>query len=113
MLAAIVAATTFGAALLLFAVAEAMLESPCHAGGPVPAAVGALSGLAAGLLLACTLALLTLLVLLRRHPSPRGAVTVPLITVAVLVSTLFMLGAGYESVRPATDAAGCARVSSR
>ncbi|WP_280348131.1 hypothetical protein [Nocardia neocaledoniensis] len=105
MLAAITAATTFGAALLIFAVAEALFASPCGADVPVPATVSVLSGLAAGLLLASTLALICLLVLLSRQPSSRAAV-VPLTTVAVVVSALLMLGVGYETVRPASNAGG-------
>ncbi|MGW6425842.1 hypothetical protein ACWF82_24480 [Nocardia sp. NPDC055053] len=114
MLAALIAVTTFGAALLAFAMAEGMFDdrksrfvaSRCHSEAPVPAAVSALNGLAAGLLMASTISLVFLLVLLFRHPSPRSAVAVPLTTVAILISMLFMLGAGYETVRPASASAG-------
>ncbi|MFD6389814.1 hypothetical protein ACWF9G_04525 [Nocardia sp. NPDC055029] len=114
MLAALIAVTTFGAALLAFTLAEGMLddrktrliESRCRSESPVPAAVSALNGLAAGLLLASTISLMCLLVLLFRYPSARSAVAVPLTTVAVLISMLFMLGAGYETVRPASASAG-------
>ncbi|MFD4429371.1 hypothetical protein [Nocardia sp. NPDC058497] len=114
MLAALIAVITFGAALLAFTMAEGMLddrrtrlvESRCRSEAPVPAAVSALNGLAAGLLLASTIALVCLLVLLFRYPSTRSIVAVPLTTVAVLVSMLFMLGVGYETVRPASASAG-------
>lgn len=114
MLAAFIAVTTFGAALLAFTVAEGMLddrktrliESRCRSEAPVPAAVSALNGLAAGLLLASTISLLCLLALLFRYRSTRGAVAVPITAVAILISTLFMLGAGYETVRPASASAG-------
>ncbi|MGW5435461.1 hypothetical protein [Nocardia asteroides] len=109
MLAALIAVTTFGAALLAFAMAEALLddrtaglgESRCRTDAPVPVLVSVLNGLATGLLLACILALLCLLMLLFRHPSARSAVAVPVTTAAVLIATLFMFGAGYETVRPA------------
>ncbi len=107
MLTALIAVTTFGAALLAFAVAEALLddrqaqlaESRCRSDAPVPITVSLLNGLAAGLLAATTIALVCLLMLLFRYPSPRAA-AVPLTTVAIVISTLFMLGAGYETVRP-------------
>ncbi|MEV6215096.1 hypothetical protein [Nocardia sp. NPDC051833] len=107
MLTALIAVTTFGAALLAFAVAEALLddrhaqlaESRCRSDLPVPITVSLLNGLAAGLLAATTIALVCLLMLLFRYPSARG-VAVPLTTVAIVISTLFMLGAGYETVRP-------------
>jgi hypothetical protein len=47
-----------------------------------------------------------LLALLFRYRSTRSPVAVALTTVAVLISTLFMLGAGYETVRPASASAG-------
>lgn len=108
MLAALIAATTFGTALLAFALAEGLLdarqaqllEARCHREIPVPVAVTALNGLATGLLLATSIALVCLLVLLFRFPSTRSAIAVPLTTVGFLVSTLFMFGVGYETVRP-------------
>ncbi|MFE6920257.1 hypothetical protein ACFVAV_04340 [Nocardia sp. NPDC057663] len=114
MLAALIAVTTFGTALLFFALAEGMLdnrkgqlvESHCRSDAPAPMAASALYGLAAGLALASTVALVFLLVLLFRYPSRRSAIAVPLTTVAVLASTLFMLGVGYETVRPASASAG-------
>ncbi|MFE3545168.1 hypothetical protein ACFXK0_19590 [Nocardia sp. NPDC059177] len=109
MLAAFIAVTAFGSALLAFAMAGALddrqaqlVESRCRSDAPVPVAVSVLNGLATGLLLGTTIALVCLLMLLFRHPSSRGAVAVPLTTVAVVISTLFMFGAGYETVRPNT-----------
>ncbi|MGS2807268.1 hypothetical protein [Nocardia sp. MW-W600-9] len=102
-----IAVTTFGAALLAFTVAEGLLDdrqaqlagSRCRSDIPVPITASLLNGLAAGLLAATTIALVCLLVLLFRYPSARGA-AVPLTTAAIVISTLFMLGAGYETVRP-------------
>ncbi|MEV0851360.1 hypothetical protein [Nocardia fluminea] len=104
--AALIAVTTFGAAVLCFILAEGLFdtrtaqigENHCHSAAPVMVSV--LNGLATGLLLAAAVALLCLLVLLFRYPSERGAVAVPLTAVGLVASVLFMFGAGYETVRP-------------
>ncbi|MEU4808563.1 hypothetical protein AB0H20_05130 [Nocardia fluminea] len=106
--AALIAVTTFGAAVLCFILAEGLFdtrtaqigENHCHSAAPVPVMVSVLNGLATGLLLAAAVALLCLLVLLFRYPSERGAVAVPLTAVGLVASVLFMFGAGYETVRP-------------
>lgn len=108
MLAALIAVTTFGTAVLCFILAEGLFdnragkiaESHCRSEAPVPVMVSVLNGLAAGLLLAAAVSLLCLLVLLFRYPSERGAVAVPLTAVGLVASVLFMFGAGYETVRP-------------
>lgn len=107
MLAARIAVITFGTAVLCFVLAEGLFDnhedriagSHCRSHAPVPVMVSVLNGLATGLLLAAAVSLLCLLVLLFRYPSERGAVAVPLTTVGLVASVLFMLGAGYETVR--------------
>ncbi|MFD3748263.1 hypothetical protein [Nocardia sp. NPDC058633] len=108
MLAALIAVTTFGAAVLCFLLAEGLFdgrnaetaENRCHSEAPVPVMVSVLNGLATGLLLAAAISLLCLLVLLFRYPSERAGVAVPLTAVGLVASVLFMFGAGYETVRP-------------
>ncbi|WP_410871205.1 hypothetical protein [Nocardia sp. A7] len=114
MLAARIAVTTFGTAVLCFILAEGsfgnrearITESLCHSEAPVPVLVSVLNGLATGLLLAAAVSLLCLLVLLFRYPSERSAVAVPLTTVGLVASVLFMFGAGYETVRPEPASTG-------
>lgn len=114
MLAARIAVTTFGTAVLCFILAEGLFdhsdpqitESHCRSVAPVPALVSVLNGLATGLLLAAAVSLLCLLVLLLRCPSERSAVTVPLTTAGMVASVLFMFGAGYETVRPEPASTG-------
>lgn len=105
MLAALIAVTTFGTALLAFALAEGLIDAQlaevrCRREIPVPVSAMALNGLATGLLLACSVALVCLLVLLFRYPSVRGVVAVPVTTVALVGSLLFLAGVGYETVWP-------------
>ncbi|MEV0541711.1 hypothetical protein [Nocardia salmonicida] len=114
MLAALIAVTTFGAAVLCFILAEGLFdtrraqiaETHCHTEAPVPVMVTVLNGLATGLLLAAAISLLCLLVLLFRYPSERSAVAVPLTAVSSVLAVLFMFGAGYETVRPEPASTG-------
>ncbi|WP_278261812.1 hypothetical protein [Nocardia sp. AG03] len=108
MLAAFIAAATFGSALLAFAFAEGfldnrraqLLETGCRRDIPVPVAATAFTGIATGLLVVTGASLIWLLVLLFRYPSTRSAVAVPFTTLAFVVSALFLLGVGYETVNP-------------
>ncbi|GGK52207.1 hypothetical protein [Nocardia camponoti] len=115
MVAAAFAATTFACALVAFVAGAKVLGDSqakvlriaCTRTVPIPPFASALNGLAAGLLLASSLALVWLLVVLYRQGAERRS-TVPLTVIALVVASLFGLGAAHETIDPGLVGAGLA-----